>query len=193
VLTYTLSILVNKCVALVVMGAGVVITGHAVLTPLLQALSMLAGDLVTMSRAADHARPTPYPNHWQVRNLTLAAVPLGMFKLAYCLSILSAAWFLVGLDPGQMRTLTFLMLILAGQANTFILRERGHFWHSHPARIMVLASVTDVAIVTSLAVVGLLMAPLPLAIAGGLFVTTVGFSFALDAVKVGVLRRLRID
>ena len=193
VLTYTLSILVNKCVTLVVMGAGLVITGHAVLTPLLQALSMLAGDLVTMSRAADHARPSPYPNHWRVRHLTLAAVPLGIFKLAYCLSILAAGWFVVGLDPDRMRTLTFLMLILAGQANTYILRERGHFWHSHPARVMVLASITDLTIVTSLAAFGLLMTALPLAIVGGLFVTTVAFAFALDTVKVGVLHRLRID
>jgi H+-transporting ATPase len=193
VLTYTLSILVNKCVTLVVMGAGLVITGHAVLTPLLQALSMLAGDLVTMSRAADHASPSSYPNHWRVRNLTLAAVPLGVFKLAYCLTILAAAWFLVGLDPGQMRTLTFLMLILAGQATTYILRERGHFWRSHPAWVMVLASVAGLTIVTGLAVEGLLMTPLPLAIVGGLFVTTVAFAVVLDTVKIAVLHRLQID
>ncbi len=109
VLTNTLSILVNKCVTLVVMGDDLVITGHAVLTPLLQALSMLAGDLVTMSRAADHAGPSPYPNHWRV------------------------------------------------QANTYILRERGHFWHSRPAWVMVLASIADLTIVTGLVLVGLLL------------------------------------
>jgi len=193
VLTYTLSILVNKCATLIVMGAGLVMTGHAVLTPLLQALSMLAGDMVTMSRAADHARPSPYPNHWRIRNLTLAAVPLGIFKLSYCLSILAAGWFYVGLNPDQMRTLTFLTLILAGQANTYVLREHGHFWHSHPAWVMVLASVTDIAIVVILAVAGLLMAPLPVAIVGGLFATTLAFAFTLDTVKVGVFRRLQID
>ncbi len=81
-LTYTLSILVNKCATLIVMGAGLIMTGHAVLTPLLQALSMLTGDLVTMSRAADRATPSPYPNVWRVRNLTIAAVPLGLLKLS---------------------------------------------------------------------------------------------------------------
>jgi len=59
VLTYTLMILVNKWVTLIVLGAGLIITGHAVLTPLLQALSMLTNDFVSMARTADRARPSP--------------------------------------------------------------------------------------------------------------------------------------
>lgn len=192
-LTYTLTILINKCATLIVMGAGLVMTGHAVLTPFLQALSMLAGDMVTMSRAADHARPSPYPNHWRIRNLTFAAVPLGLFKLSYCLSILAAGWFYFGLSSDQMQTLTFLTLILAGQANTYAMRERGHLWHSRPARVMVLASLADLTIVTSLALAGLLMAALPSAIVAGLFMTTAAFALALDTIKVGVFKRNQID
>ncbi len=193
VLTYTLSLLINKCATLMVMAAGLAMTGHAVLTPLLQALSMLAGDLVTMSRAADHARPSPYPNRWRIRNLTLSAVPLGLFKLSYCMGVLATGWYYVGLDPDHMRTLTFLMLILAGQANTYVVRERGHFWHSRPAGIMIMASIADLAIVTSFASFGVLMTPLPLAIVGGLFGSTVVFALLLDALKVRVFRHLRID
>ncbi|MGB7043503.1 MAG: HAD-IC family P-type ATPase, partial [Methylocella sp.] len=193
VLTYTLTILINKCATLIVMGAGLGMTGHAVLTPFLQALSMLAGDMVTMSRAADHARPSPYPNHWRIQNLTFAAVPLGLFKLSYCLSILAAGWFYFGLNSDQMQTLTFLTLILAGQANTYAMRERGHLWHSRPARVMVLASFGDLTIVTSLALAGLLMAALPPAIVVGLFVTMAAFALVLDTIKVSVFKRIRID
>jgi H+-transporting ATPase len=193
ILTYTLSILVNKCATLIVLGAGLVMTGHAVLAPLLQALSMLTGDLVTMSRAADRARPSAYPNAWRVRNLTVAAVPLGLFKLLYCLSVLAAGWFVLDLGPGAMRTLTFLMLVLAGQANIYVLRERGHFWQSHPARVMLLASSADLAIVSYLAAEGLLMTSVPLAIIGGLFMTTIGYAMGLDLVKRAVLSHLRID
>ena len=193
VLTYTLTLLINKCATLIVMGAGLVMTGHAVLTPFLQALSMLAGDIVTMSRAADRARPSPYPNHWHIRNLTLAAVPLGLFKLAYCLAVLAIGWFHFRLNQNQMQTLTFLMLILAGQANTYVMRERGHIWHSRPARIMVLASTADIAIVTTLAAVGLFMAPLPAGIVAGLFLATAALALALDTIKIGVFRRIQID
>lgn len=193
VLTYTLTILINKSATLIVIGAGLVMTKHAVLTPFLQALSMLAGDMVTMSRAADRAKPSPYPNRWRIGNLILAAVPLGLFKLSYCLSIMAAGWFYFGLKPDQMQTLIFLTLILAGQANTYAMREHGHLWRSRPAGIMLLASFADVAIVTGLAVMGLLMAPLPGAIATGLFATTAAFALALDTIKVSILRRVRID
>ena len=66
VVTYTLGILVNKCVTLVVLGAGLVLTGHAVLTPLLQAISMLTNDFVSMARTADRATPSTRPNTWRV-------------------------------------------------------------------------------------------------------------------------------
>jgi H+-transporting ATPase len=193
VLTYTMSILVNKCATLLVLGAGLVMTGHAVLTPLLQALSMLTADMVTMSRAADRAKPSLYPNAWRVRNLTIAAIPLGLFKLSYCLCVLAIGWFVLHLSPGQMQTLTFLMLVLAGQANVYVLREHGHFWHSRPAKVMLLASATDVAIVSCFASVGILMASLPLPIVGSLYLTTCAFALLLDQVKVAAFARIRID
>jgi H+-transporting ATPase len=193
VLTYTLSILVNKCVTLIVLSTGLIITRHAVLTPLLQGIWMVAGDFVTMARAADHAPPTPYPNVWRVRELTLAGIPLALCKLGYCVGIITIAWYALHLTPLQTQTLTFLTLILAGQATTYVLRERDHFWRSYPARIMLLASAADVALVTMLAAAGWLMAALPGAIIAGLFGTTVLLAFALDAIKVAVLRRLPID
>jgi H+-transporting ATPase len=193
VLTYTLSILINKCVNLIVLGAGLIITGHAVLTPMLQALSMLAGDIVTMSRAADRAKPTPYPNAWRVRNLTLAAIPLGLFKLAYCIGVLAAGWFWLDLDFLHMRTLTFAMLVFAGQANVYVLRERGPFWHSRPAPVMLLASLADVALVTALVLGGILVSPLSPAIVGMLALATSGFAVTMDGLKRLVFRRFDID
>jgi H+-transporting ATPase len=193
VLTYTLSILVNKCATLVVMGAGLVMTGHAVLTPLLQALSMLTADMVTMARAADHARPSDYPNRWRVRNLTVAAVPLGLFKLIYCMGLLATAWFAIGLSPAQMQTFTFLALMMAAQCNTYVLREHRHFWRSHPAWVMVCASLAALAFITLLASFGVLMAALPMQVVGGLYVATLAYAFALDAIKVAVFRRIQID
>jgi len=164
-----------------------------VLTPLLQAISMLAGDFVTMSRAADRVTPSPRPNAWRIHNLTLAAIPLGLFKLCYYVSVLAAGWFALGLGPVEMRTLTFVMLVFAGQATVYVLRERGPFWSSRPAAVMLFASSADVAVVASLAIGGILMAPLPPAIIGLLFVATLAFAFALDFVKMTVFSRLRID
>jgi H+-transporting ATPase len=193
VMTYTLSILVNKSATLLVLGAGLVMTRHAVLTPLLQALAMLTSDFVTMARAADRASPSPYPNAWRIRNLILAAIPLDLFKLCYCVGVLAAGWYLLGLSPDQMRTLTFVMLFLAGQAIVYVLREQGHLWSSRPASIMLLASSADMAIVASFAIGGVLMTPLPPAIVGMLLIATLTFALVLDFVKITVFSRLRVD
>jgi H+-transporting ATPase len=193
ILTYTLMMLINKCVTLIVLGAGLIMTGHAVLTPLLQALSMLTNDLVTMARAADRARPSAYPNTWRVRNLTLAAVPLGSFRLLYLVAILGVGWYGLRLSPGEMQTLTFTMLVFAGQGNVYVLRERGRLWHSRPAPIMLLASCCDLVLVASFAAAGVLMSPLPIGVIALLVATTVVFSLAMDSIKLAVFARIRID
>ena len=92
-----------------------------------------------------------------------------------------------------MRTLTFLMLVLAGQANIYVLREHGHFWQSRPALVMLSASAADVAIVSYLATRGILMTALPPAVVSGLFAATLGYALGLDLVKMSVLARVRID
>ena len=193
VLTFTLMILVNKCVTLLVLGFGLIVTGHAVLTPFLQAMAMLTNDFVTMARAADHARPSLYPNAWRVRNLMLAAIPLGSFRLFYLLAILSLCWFTIDLNPPQMQTLTFVMLGFAGQGNLYVLRERGRLWHSRPAPVMALASLCDVTVMGCLAAFGILMTPLPLWIIGMLVGTSLVFTLAMDSIKLAVFARLRID
>ena len=104
---------------------------------------MLPNDFVAMARAADRARPSPYPNAWRVRNLTLAAVPLGLFRLFYLVAILGLGWYFLRLSLGEMQTLTFTMLVFAGQGNLYVLRERGRLWRSRPAPVMLLASSWD--------------------------------------------------
>ena len=193
VMTYTLSLLVNKCSALIVMAAGLAIVGHAVLSPMLQAFGMLTADFVTMSRAADRAQPSAYPNRWRVRNLTLAAIPLGLFKLAFSIGALALGWYYAKLDPDRMQTLTFLLLMLTWLANIYVMRERGHFWDSRPAPIMLLASLANFAVVAGCALGGILMEPLPATIVLALCAATIGFAFALDILKIAVFRHFRID
>jgi len=193
ILTHTLSILVNKCVTLVVLGAGLLLTGHAVLTPMLQAMSMFAGDFVSMAWTTDRATPSPHPNAWRLRNLTLAAIPLASFKFLYCIAVLAAGAFRLDLNSGQMQTLTFTMLVFAGQRVVYVLRERGRMWSSRPSPVMLLCSLTNVMIVAVFAVCGILMQPLPIRVVLALLVATAAFVLALDQVKVALLRRLPID
>jgi H+-transporting ATPase len=193
VFTFTLSTMVNKAVTLIVMGGGLVMTRHAVLTPMLQVLWMLTSDIAMMARAGDKAKPTPYPNAWRIRELTLAALPLGAVKLIYAMTILASGWFWLKLDTGTMRTLTFLTLVLAGQVTGLVLRERNHAWRSRPAAVLLWAASAAVCVASMFAWQGWFMVPLHGWMVVALYGTSLVYGLALDAVKVAVLQRLPVD
>ena len=92
-----------------------------------------------------------------------------------------------------MQTMTFVMLVFAGQGNVYVLRERGRLWRSRPAPIMLIASFCDLAIVATLAATGVLMSPLPLDVIAALAAATVFFTFGMDTIKLATFARLRID
>jgi len=193
VLTYALTILVNKCVTLIVLGAGLILTGHAVLTPVLQAMSMFAGDFVSMARAADRATASPHPNVWRVRNMALASIPLASFKLLFAISVVATGAFRLGMSPGQLQTLTFTMLVFAGQGMMFVLRERGRMWNSRPSLLLMSFSLADIIVISAVAIFGFLTPPLPPATILTLLGATALFVLAMDQVKVIVFRHIRID
>jgi H+-transporting ATPase len=193
VLTYTIGILVNKVVTLVILGAGLLLTGHAVLTPLLQALSVFTNDFVSMARTADRATPSPRPNAWRVRNLTIAAVPLASFKFLFCLGVLAAGALHFDLSTGQIQTLTFIMFVFAGHALVYVLRERGHMWNSRPSLVLMLFSLADIVIVAAVAIFCLVSPALPASLVLILLAATCVFAVLLDQVKVAVFRLLPVD
>ena len=92
-----------------------------------------------------------------------------------------------------MQTLTFVMLVFAGQAVVYVLRERGHFWCSRPTRTMLFCTLADIAVVTGFALAGVLMQKLPPAVILALSGATVVFAFALDQIKTQLLARWAID
>lgn len=141
-----------------------------------------------MARTADRATPSPRPNIWRMYNQALAAVPLAFFKLLFCIGVLAIAWFCLRLEIGQMQTLTFIMLVFAGQAVVYVVRERGRMRQSRPVLPMMLFSLIDVGIVSTFAISGIFIIALPMVVVPTLLVATVGFALALDQLKVMVFR-----
>jgi len=60
------------------LGVGLVMTEHAILTPLLMVFIMITGDFLGMSLTTDNVRPSPTPNTWQIGRLTVAGVIMGI-------------------------------------------------------------------------------------------------------------------
>lgn len=192
ILTYTLRSLVQKVRQVLFLAIGLVMTGHAVLTPMLMVLSLVVGDFLAMSATTDNVEPSPKPNNWRIGNLTIAAVVLGLIDLAYSTVALAAgrAW----LGPGMpaLQTLSLVILVFNGQAVFYVARERRRMWSSRPSAIVLAASSADILLIPLMAWRGILMAPLPLPWIGGLFGSAVVLAFVLDMAKVELFRRLRM-
>jgi H+-transporting ATPase len=192
ILTYTLRSIVHKVVQVLFLSAGVVITGHAILTPTLMVLMMVTGDFLAMSSSTDNVRPSPKPNTWRIRNLTIAGVIMGVVDLMFCVACLATGKLVIGLDTDTLRTLTVITLVFSGQALFYVARERQHIWSSLPGRWLIVSSITDLGLISFLAINGFLMAAVPVSILIGVFLAAMIFAFVLDAMKLVLFRHLAV-
>jgi H+-transporting ATPase len=192
ILTYTFRSIVHKVAQVLFLLAGLVISGGAILTPLLMVMMMVAGDFFALSSATDNVRASKAPNVWRVGNLTLAGVALGFCDLAFCITSLAVGRFVLRLDTDHLRTLTVVTLMFSGQAIFYVSRERSHLWRSMPGRWLIVSSLVETGLFSTLAVTGILMSPLSAAIVAGVFTAAIVLAFCLDAAKVALFRRLAI-
>jgi H+-transporting ATPase len=193
ILTYTLNSLTKKIVQVLLLGIGLIMTGHAILTPMLMIIVMMVGDLLGMSLTTDNVQPSPLPNSWHIGKLTIAAIFMGFSELAFCVGIVALGHFRLGLGIAALQTLAFFTLVCGNQATTYAVRARGRIWSSpHPCRWLVFSSVLDVFIAATLAGFGWLMLPLPIWVLASVLAGAIAFTFAMDLAKCLVFSRLKI-
>ena len=174
------------------LAIGLVITGHAILTPMLMVLMMITGDFLAMSSTTDNVEPSPQPNSWRIGSLTIAGVIMGFCDLAFCAATLAFGKYWLALPIATLQTLTLVTLVFNGQAVFYVVRERRRLWSSRPSLIVILSSIADMVIIPTLAAFGFLMAPLPVKLIAGVFAAAVVLAFALDFVKVALFRLLKM-
>jgi H+-transporting ATPase len=192
ILTYTLRSFTRKISAMLFLTVGLVMTGHAILTPMLMVLLMITGDFLAMASTTDNVRPSVRPDTWRIGNVTITGIVLGAFNLVFCSSILALGKFWLGLATPALQTLTAITLVFSGQGVLYVVRERHRLWSSRPSLLFMLSSVLDLLIITTLATSGTLMAPLPPLMIGGVLAAAVAFAFALDTVKAALFVRLKM-
>jgi H+-transporting ATPase len=174
------------------LAAGLVMTGHAILTPMLMVIIMLTGDLLGMSLTTDNVRPSPAPNAWRIGALTIAGVFMGVCELVFCTALLAIAKFRLGLEIETLRTLAFVAIVFGNQATTYTNRERRRLGSSRPSSWLVGSSVVDLLIASTLAICGIAMTPLPILGVGEILVAAAVFAFLVDFAKVPLFNRLKI-
>jgi H+-transporting ATPase len=193
ILTYTLNSVMKKLLQVLLLAVGLVMTGHAVLTPILMVIVMITGDFLSMSLTTDRVRPSEMPNSWQIGRITIAGVILGACFLAFSTAILAVGKFQLHLDIAALQTLSVVGIVFGSQATTYVIRGRQHLWGLRPSLWLVLSSVADVLIISTLAAFGIAMAQLPVAVIACEFAAAIAFGAVLDVVKIPVFARLRIS
>src|SRR6202050_3211980 len=98
ILTYTLNSITKKVVQVLLRGVGLIMTGHAILTPLLMVLIMLTGDFLGMAMTTDNVRPSPTPSAWKIGSLTIAGLVMGVGELVFCTAVLLFGVYRLRLD-----------------------------------------------------------------------------------------------
>ena len=192
ILTYTLNSVMKKILQVLLLAVGLVMTGHAVLTPMLMVIVMITGDFLAMSLTTDRVEPSKMPNSWQVGRITIAGVILGVCFLAFSAALLAVGKFQLHLGIGALQTLSVLGIVFGSQATTYVIRGRQHLWGLRPSTWLVLSSVADVLIISTLAATGIAMTPLPIAVIAYVFSAAIAFGAVLDVIKIPVFARLRI-
>jgi H+-transporting ATPase len=190
ILTYTLRSVTHKFVGALFLAAGLLMTGQAILTPLLLVISMIPGDFIAMFTTTDNVTISEKPSVWRVGDITITGAVLGVVTLAFCVAVLAVGHFTMRLDILHLRTLAIVALVFSGQAILYVVRERRRFWASRPSTWLMFSSVMDILLISTLAGRGIWMSSLPLAVIGCLGLGAAAFTFLLDAVKVPLIRRL---
>jgi H+-transporting ATPase len=192
ILTYTLNSVLKKIVQVLLLAIGLVMTGHAVLTPMLMVIVMITGDFLAMSLTTDRVRPSGKPNSWEIGRITGGAIILGLCFLTFCVAILAVGKFELRLGIEALQTLSVVAIVYGSQATIYAIRDRHHFWGLRPTVWLVLSSIADLLIISTLAFRGIAMAPLPISVLACEFVAAFAFWLILDGLKIPIFARLHI-
>lgn len=155
-------------------------------------LLMIVNDFLTMTLAVDNTRASKSPNTWNLRNITLASVSVGIFFFMIELAVFFMGIYYFGLDLGGMQTLILLSLVYTGQLGIYIVRERGHFWQSWPNATVAVILWLAIAAFSLLGAFGLGMEPLTAYQVGATFLVCAAAVLLTDFPKHYAYQRLGI-
>jgi H+-transporting ATPase len=182
-LTYTLNKTLKTFEIVVFLTLGLWLTGSFVISAKLIVLLLFTNDFVTMTIAFDRVQPAPKPQRWAARRLVSAGGVLAALSLLFSFSVYWWTRNTQDLNPAQLQTVVFLLLVFTNQVGIYVLRSNGRLWSFAPGPWMALISVSDVILVSGLAALGWFMAALPAALVMGLLIACLVFALLLDQAK----------
>jgi H+-transporting ATPase len=141
---------------------GFFLTHDVILSILGMTLLIFANDFSTMSLATDNVKYTSNPNKWNIKNITLASLVIGLL-----LVIEDIMGFMIGknyfkLEWGKLQSFIMLLLVFNSQFRVYIVRERRHFWSSKPGKALIISIIAVILGFTLLGIYGIIIPSLSL-------------------------------
>jgi H+-transporting ATPase len=96
----------------------------------------------------------------------------------------------LGLGIDALRTLSVVAIVFGSQAAIYAIRGRSRFWGLRPTVWLVISSIADLLIITTLATRGIAMASIPMAFVACEFAGAIALFLILDTVKICTFARL---
>ena len=169
--------------------AGFFLLHMMVLSLLDTALLVFANDFVTMSLATDNVKYTSNPNKWNVKNITLASLIIGMLLIVEGIIVILVGSNYFYLEGQKLQTFVMLLLVFTSQFRVLAVRERRYFWSSRPGNALLLSTVATLAVFTFMGVYGIFVP----ALAADQVLTVLGlsaiFMLGIDFPKYYLFRR----
>ncbi|MDH2907284.1 MAG: plasma-membrane proton-efflux P-type ATPase [Candidatus Nitrosotalea sp.] len=119
-------------------------------------LLIFFADFATMSISTDNVRHSKSPDSLDTSWLFKVGIPLAMLAVieGVVLTMVGLNYFGLSSNIHRLYTFTFSYLVIESLFSLMIVRERGHFWKSRPSNILLITTVSEIAIVAAISILG---------------------------------------
>ncbi|MDE1863049.1 MAG: plasma-membrane proton-efflux P-type ATPase [Thaumarchaeota archaeon] len=155
--TYRISETIRILIFLV---ASIILFNLYPITPLMIVILAILNDIPIMTIAYDNVRISNSPERWDMRKVIGLATALGLIGVISTFGLLYLGLKVFDFGTGQLQSLIFLKLSVAGHMLFFVTRTRGHFWTVKPSLRLFIAIVATKVIATVITAQGILMSPI---------------------------------
>lgn len=190
-LTYTLNKIMKTIQVAFFLTLSFFVVRFFVTTPFDVILLIFANDFVTMSIATDNVGFSLKPEKWNVRSLISSSVILSSMLVVEGFIFLYIGMY-THLGINQLHTFIFDMLVFSGQFTVYMVRERKRFFSSRPSNILLISSILDILVISSLSYYGILVTAIPLEFIVISIALTFVWMVFMDSIKNIVFKHYKI-
>jgi H+-transporting ATPase len=196
IVTWVLNKIIKTFLIIVFVIIAFLLTDLFIINVLGMLLLLFFNDFATLSIATDHAGYSKTPDTWNITNLVKVAVVLGSVIVLEALGLLFIGFSVFGLasNPDQLHMFILAFLVISGLFSLLIVRERRHFWNSHPSDALAITITLDILAVSILSLIGLptLTAIPPSALGLILGYCVLTCLFLNDFIKIFIIKKLKV-